>query len=148
METLTKEENHIECRLCGGIVYSNNPTCKKCGLEMSKSGINDLAKIEDEKYTALSKVSMIKYSAMVSLVFSLLSFVLYLGFDTGFFSKMYIWFGFFIFIVNYLGWNQKYSKIEFSQEDKLEIKKTKQESLMIFACSAITGICIYLFLLK
>jgi hypothetical protein len=147
METLTKEESHIECRLCGGIVYSHDPTCKKCGLEMSKSGINDLAKIEDAKYTALSKMLMIKYSAMIGHGFNILS-LLYFYFGLGFFSKVFIWFGFAIFIGNYIGWNQQYAKIEFSQEDKLEIKKTKQESLIIFAFSAVIGICIYIFLLK
>ncbi len=145
METLTKEESHIECCLCGGIVYSHNPTCGKCGLEMSGSGINDLAKIEDEKYTALSKVSMIKYSAMIGHGFNILS-LLYFYFGLGYFSKVFIWFGLAIYIGNYISWNQKYAKIEFSQEDKFEIKKTKQQSMMIFACSAVIGICIYVFL--
>jgi hypothetical protein len=142
METIAEEEKHIECRLCGGIVYSQNPTCKKCGLEMSRNGIKDLAEMEDEKYVALSKVSMIKYSAINSHIFNALS-LFYLSLNTGFFSKLFILFGFFIFIGNYSGWNQKYSKIEFSQEDKLEIKTAKQESLVIFAVSAVIGICIY-----
>jgi hypothetical protein len=147
METLTNEESHIECRLCGGIVYSHDPTCRKCGLEMSVSGINDLAKIKDETYTALSKVSMIKYSAIISHGFNILS-LLYFSFGMFFYSKLLIWFGLSIYIGNYISWSQKYGKIEFSQEDKLEIKRTKQQSMLIFACSAIVGICIYIFLLK
>jgi hypothetical protein len=147
MEILTTKESHIECRLCGSIVYSYDPTCKKCGLEMSIGGINDLAKIEDEKYNALGKVSMIKYSAIISHGFNILS-LLYFSFGMFFFSKVFIWFGFFIFIGNYIGWNQKYSKIQFAKEDELEIKKHKKESLLIFTFSVAIGICIYAFLLK
>lgn len=148
MENLVQEEKHTFCRYCNGVVYASHPTCKKCGLEMSTQGVAELAEIESRNIKALEEIYKIKMTSVIFLPFTLIGFVFASMLDMKFFFHVYFWMGIISVFFAFLGWNQKYSLIDFTAEDDEIIQKYKKEILILFFCNLIVGLGIYIFWYK
>ncbi|HEY0658617.1 MAG TPA: hypothetical protein VGD05_09085 [Pyrinomonadaceae bacterium] len=148
VDSIKIEENYVFCRFCGGIVYANQPTCKKCGLGMSSDGICDLAKIEEENTEALDHIYKLKQLSTIFLAMTVMGFLIALIPEFSFFFHIYFWVAISNVFLGFVGWNNKYSALNFNFEDIETIKQKKREILFLFFVNLILGLAFNIYLLS
>jgi hypothetical protein len=148
MESIKQEEKHIACRYCGGVVYSSQPACAKCGLEMTSQGIVELSEIEDKAFQALGDIYKLKMTSALFPGFTIIGFILASIIEIKFFFYVYFLMGIVAVGLNFIGWNQKYSAVDFSPEDGEYIKTNKRQALTLFLGNLIIGLGIHFLGLK
>ncbi|MGI9054459.1 MAG: hypothetical protein ACR2F2_01520 [Pyrinomonadaceae bacterium] len=138
MESITPKESHIVCRLCGTIVHSNHPTCRKCGLEVSSEGIEELAEIEDKTLRAISEAENLKIIASFSIGFSLGSiYYYYLIHPQAVWFNLPLWINYIYFAIAYIRWHRRYADMIFEETDLENIKSAKWNAFILILFSAI-----------
>lgn len=138
MESIAPKERYAECRLCGNTVSSSKPTCKKCGLETSPEGIENLAQIEEQTFKAINDANSLKLIATASLTFSSFSIYYYIAIGPqSVWFNLALWVSYVYFIVSFIRWNRKYSKIIFDSNDIEKIQKDKRTALFLIICSMV-----------
>ena len=148
MESIKIEENYVFCSFCGGIVYADLPTCKKCGLGMSSEGVSDLAKIEEENTEALDRIYKLRQSSTVFLVLTGIGSLVALIPGFSFFFYVYFWMAISNIFLGFVNWNNKYSTLNFAFEDIETIKQKKKEILFLFFVNLILGLAFNIYLLS
>ncbi len=149
MESIVPKESYIECRLCGNTISSSKPICRKCGLEISPEGVEELAQIKEQIFQAISDANSLKLIASMSLTYSLISICYYLliGPQSVWFN-LALWVSYVYFIVSFIRWHQKYSKIIFDADDLDEIQKDKRAAWILIVWSMISAFGLTILLLS
>jgi hypothetical protein len=147
METIIQGDKHASCRLCDGIVYANNPVCRKCGLPMSFEGVVESSGVRDNYVEAINQLHHIKQISIFFIGFTPIGFVASYLLGIFFFFDLYFGLGAFSVFFGLMGWHRKYSKIEFSNEDFQLIKKYKKIAWMCLLVNLFVGFSL-LFILK
>jgi len=148
VESIKFEENYVFCRFCNGIVYADQPICKKCGLGMSSEGITELAEIEEENIKALDAIYKLRQSSTIFLVMTIVGFLIALIPGFSFFFHLYFWVAISSIFLNFIGWNNKYSALNFAFDDTEMVKKKKREILLLFFGNLILGLAFNIYLLR
>jgi len=136
MESISPKERFYPCPHCSFSISSNLPKCKRCGLEVSADGVDELARTEAAKIAAITDAKHLKG---ISFLFALLSmganyvltgnsiFVLFL---------LESWmFGLCAFIWKLGRWHQNHSQSYFELDILEEAKKEKKKAIIIFLFS-------------
>lgn len=148
MESIKLEESYVFCGFCGGMVYADQPICKKCGLEMSSAGVADLAKMEEGNIKALDEIYKLRQISTISLIITIAGFLITLALGFNFFFHLYFWMAIANIFFGFVGWNNKYATLNFAFEDIEMIKKKKKEILFLFFVNLILGLAFNIYLLS
>ena len=148
MQSIKYEEIYAFCRYCDGIVYANQPICKKCGLEMSSEGIFELAEIEEVNVKALDEIYKLRQSATIFLLMTIVGFLIALIPGFSFFFHLYFWIAISSIFFNFIGWNNRYVALNFAIEDIKTVEQKKKEILLLFLGNLILGLAFNVYLLS
>ena len=143
MESIKFQERFFPCSYCENLVSSELPTCEECGLEMSSTGIDELARTEESNDLAIEEANLLTGYAMMFFIYSIIAGFLFNP-ESGYIALMLIECWLFGFIgVTYLiiRWHQRYRQI-YSELDILEkVLKVKNTAIRTYLCS----ICLTIF---
>lgn len=140
MESIVLKERYIECRLCGNTISSSKPICRECGLQASPEGVEELAQIEEQTFQAVNDANSLKLIASTSLTFSMFSIYYYLAIGPqSVWFNLALWVSYVYFVVSFIRWHRKYSKIVFNANDFEKIQKDKRTAWILIICSMISA---------
>lgn len=146
MESIVSKERFLACPLCETPISSNSPICERCGLEISAKGIDELARTEEARITALEDAVSLNMIARLFLAYSGIAYFISTGEGYSTLILLMFWVsGCVIFLLKLFQWHQNHSQIYFELDILREAKKEKNLAVATYLICWIVGI---LFLLK
>lgn len=145
MESVVPKERYIDCPYCHYPISSYEPVCKKCGLEVNRAGIEELARIEEQISLALDGAGNLKILASIPFVFSFINLYYFWLDPQAVWLNVPFYASCGYFIVSFIKWHWKYSGIIFDPDDLEKIRNDKRVAVTLIAYSMIVGFGLTLF---
>jgi hypothetical protein len=95
---------------------------------------------------ALDDIYKLKQSSVVCLILTIVGFIISLIPGFSFFFYLYFLMSISIVFFSFIGWNNKYAKLNLEVEDVKMVKEKKRDILFLFFCNLVLGISFYIYL--
>ena len=140
MESIVPKERYIECPYCFHPISSYKAICAKCGLEVSAEGVEELAQIEEQILDAVYDAGNLKSIASFAFGYSFFNLLYFFLIDReAIWLNVMLWGSYVYFIIAFVKWHQKYSKLVFEPDDLEKIRSDKRAALTFILYSVIVG---------
>ena len=140
MESVVPKERYIECPYCHHLISSYEATCRKCGLQADRAGIEELAGIEEQISLAIHDANRLKWAGLSAFLYSFLGVIYFFAIDRqAVWFNLPLWVSYVYFIVSFVKWQRKYSELIFEPEDLENIRNDKKVAWTLIIYSAIVG---------